>query len=181
MEEIWKDIPKYEGYYQISNKGQVRSVTRFVFRGESKNGVAINQRVDGRPLSVNKTKNGYLTVVLNKDGHQKRMLVHRIVAMSFIPNPLGLPEINHKDGNRTNDKVDNLEWCNRSGNILHASRILHTLTYHGKSVRCVETGEVFPSIRKAAVHYGVADTNIRSAIIGMRQHKCAGYHWELLT
>lgn len=181
MEEIWKDILNYEGCYQISNKGRVKCLTRYVYRGVGRNGTPINQRVDAKILSLHTTKTGYHSVMLHKDGRTRRYLVHRLVAQAFIDNPNNSPEINHKDGNRKNNLVDNLEWCNRSENILHASRVLHTLTYHGKPVRCIETGEEFRSIREAAKKHGVADTNLGNAIRGKGQKRCAGYHWEYIS
>lgn len=178
MEEIWKDIPGYESCYQASNTGRIRSKKRYVYRGYSKNGLEIFQRVDERILSLHSLPNGYLSIMLHQDGKTKRMLVHRIVAMLFVSNPDKKPDVNHIDGNRANNIYTNLEWCTQRENVLHASRTLHTLTYHGKPVRCVETGETFPSIRKAAEKYGVADTNLCNAIKGKRQTRCAGYHWE---
>ena len=180
MDEIWKDIPGYEGYYQVSNEGRVKSVERIVYRGVNKNGTDIFQRVDSRVLALHTTPNGYYSIMLHKEGVSKRFLVHRLVAQAFVPNPNGRPEINHKDGNRKNDVCENLEWCDRRENILHASRVLHSLTFHGKAVRCVETGEEFRSIKEAARHYGVADTNLGNAIHGKRQKRCAGYHWEFI-
>ena len=181
MEEIWKDIPEYEGYYQVSNMGRVKCLDRVVYRGVNKNGTPIYQRVYSRVLSLHVTRTGYYSIMLHKDGKTRRFLVHRLVAQAFIPNPNGRPEINHKDGNRKNPVADNLEWCNRSENILHASRVLHTLTYHGKAVRCVETGEEFSSIKEAAKHYGVADTNLGNSIRGKGQKRCAGYHWKFIS
>lgn len=181
MEEIWKDIPGYEGYYQVSNMGRVKSLDRVVYRGVNQYGTPIYQRVYSKVLSLHTTGTGYYSIMLHKEGRTRRFLVHRLVAEAFIANPDGKPEINHKDGNRKNLVATNLEWCNQSENILHASRILHTLTYHGKAVRCVETGEEFKSIKEAARHYGVADTNLGNAIRGKRQKTCAGYHWEFIS
>lgn len=181
MEEIWKDIPGYEGYYQVSNMGRVKCLDRVVYRGENRNGVPIYQRVYSKVLAIHTTRNGYYSIMLHKDGKSRRFLVHRLVAWAFIPNPNGKPDINHKDGNRKNPVVTNLEWCTQGENILHASRILHTMKYHGKAVRCIETGEEFKSIREAARHYGVADTNLGNSIRGKGQKRCAGYHWEFIS
>jgi len=193
QKEVWMDIPGYEGYYQISNCGNVKCLDRIVYRGKNNKGTDIYQRVDARILSLHNTKTGYYSVMLHKNGKTKRVLIHRVVATAFIENPLCKPEINHKDGNRKNNFVSvrddgtideaksNLEWCNRSENILHASRVLHSLTYHGRAVRCVETDERFPSIRDAAKHYGVSDTNLGNSIRGKGQKRCAGYHWEYIN
>ena len=102
--EIWKDIEGYEGLYQISNKGNVKS---------------LNYRNTGRSQNlVPKTNNsGRLWVELALNGKTKPMLIHRLVAMAFIPNPFNYPQINHKDENVRNNNVDNLEWCTREYNI----------------------------------------------------------------
>lgn len=104
--EIWKDIPEYENLYQISNLGNVKSLDKTIKdtkgRKYQKKGIILKQRYD---------KYGYKYVKLTKKGKQKYMLVHRIVAKVFINNPENLPQINHKDENRTNNNVNNLEWC----------------------------------------------------------------------
>ena len=101
--EIWKDFEDYEGKYQISNRGNVKS---------------LNYRHTGkeRILKPQKTGRGYLFVYLYKDGKAKKYLVHRLVAEVFLDNPEGYTEVNHKDENKTNNNADNLEWCSRSYN-----------------------------------------------------------------
>lgn len=180
MEEIWKDIPGYEGYYEVSNFGRVRSVERTIPHNQKDGGVIL-RRIRQRIIRFELTVYGYFIVRLHKYGVVRTILVHRLVAQLFIDNPENKPTVNHKDGNRTNNYVWNLEWCTQSENILHASRVLHTLTYRGRPVRCIETGETFPSIRKAAEKYGVAGTNLGNAIRGKGQKRCAGYHWEYIT
>lgn len=177
MEEIWKDIPGYEGYYQVSNTGRVRCVERIVPHNQ-KDGSCVMRKLKPRIIKLDNNTNNYFIVRLHKCGHVKTITVHRLVALMFIPNPLKKRTINHKDGNRQNNNVNNLEWCTHSENSLHASRTLHTLAYHGKPVKCVETGEVFPSISQAAKHYGVAATNLGNSIRGKGQKRCAGYHWK---
>lgn len=96
--EFWKDIKGYEGKYQVSNKGNVKS---------------LNYRNSGRSQNlVPKVNNsGRLWVELALNGETKPMLIHRLVAMAFIPNPNNYPQVNHKDEDVTNNSVDNLEWC----------------------------------------------------------------------
>ena len=96
MEE-WRDIEGYEGLYQISNLGRVKSFPR--------------PTTPGGILKINKRKDGYCSVMLCKNGKTKRFSVHRLVAQAFIPNPNNLPIINHKDENPSKNIVDNLEWC----------------------------------------------------------------------
>lgn len=111
MTEKWKDIKGYEGLYQVSDLGRVRSLDREDRLGRFKLGKIKAPCDNGR---------GYLCVNLKKDSKQKNKSVHRLVAEAFLPNPDNLPEINHKDGNKANNQVSNLEWCTRSENAKHA-------------------------------------------------------------
>lgn len=113
--EQWKDVPGYEGIYQVSNLGRVRSVDRVII---DRNGRPM--RYKGVILTPQFNEFGYLKVVLRKDGRSKNFKVHQLVAMAFIENPNGLPCINHIDGNKQNNKVTNLEWCTFGGNNKHA-------------------------------------------------------------
>lgn len=112
ISEIWKPIKGYEGKYEVSNFGKVKSLKRYK-RNNSK-----MQLVEERILSsyINK-KNGYVYVYLCNDGKYKNHRLHRVVAESFIPNPNNYDQINHIDGNRANNRVENLEWCDTSYNI----------------------------------------------------------------
>ena len=111
--EIWKDIEGYEGLYQVSNLGRVKSLERIDRLGRLKPGVILRPKVE---------RGGYLLVGLHKEGKQKMFLVHRLVAHAFIPNPEGLPEINHRDEDKTNNLVDNLEYCDRKYNMNYGTR-----------------------------------------------------------
>ena len=102
--QIWKDIPGYEGLYEVSNTGRVRSLN---YNGTGKTKVM--------KLSTNKL--GYKKVGLCKDGKRKVYFIHRLVALAFIPNPNNYPIINHKDENPSNNAVWNLEWCTQKYNI----------------------------------------------------------------
>lgn len=105
MTEIWKDIKNYEGLYQVSNLGRVKSLRR--------------NKVLSPSLT---TKKEYLGVSLCKNGKPKRFMVHHLVAEHFIPNPDGYKIINHKDENKTNNKSSNLEWCTQSYNIKYSNK-----------------------------------------------------------
>lgn len=109
MTEIWKDIKGFEGLYQISNFGRVKSLKRIVQRGSNYKPVCERILKEG-------DNDGYAFVVLSKNGKCKTKGIHRLVAEAFIPNPYDLPLINHKDENSKNNHVDNLEWCNYSYN-----------------------------------------------------------------
>jgi len=114
MEEIWKDIKGYEGLYQISNFGNIKSVERIAFRNKT------TFKKKEKLLSPFLNRNGYLAIVLWKDGKYKMTYIHRLVTLTFIQNVNKLEQVNHKDGNKLNNRVDNLEWCSRSDNIKHA-------------------------------------------------------------
>ena len=109
--EVWKSIMGYEGLYEVSNLGRVRSLDREIVRY---NGTHIKR---GKMKAICNISNGYKGVNLCKDGKQKTHKVHRLVAQAFLPNPNNLPQVNHKDEDKTNNRVDNLEWCNNEYNI----------------------------------------------------------------
>ena len=112
-EEIWKPVVGYEGLYEVSNTGQVRSLDKYD---------SINRFYEGRILKLFADRLGYLKVGLSSNGKTKKYLVHRLVAEAFIPNPNNFPIINHKDENPSNDNVDNLEWCNAKYNSNYGTR-----------------------------------------------------------
>lgn len=105
MIEIWRPVKDYEGYYEVSNLGRVRSLDKYV------NTKCDSMRMrNGRVLKCIK-HNEYMWVSLSKDNIKSKKRVHRLVAEAFIPNPYNLPYINHKDENKTNNVLENLEWC----------------------------------------------------------------------
>lgn len=112
--EVWKDIKGYEGIYQISNLGRVKSLERTVESGNKMRNLKETIRT---PV---KHKLGYMGLNLSKDSKIKGHLIHRLVAMHFVPNPNRSPEVNHIDGVKTNNVHTNLEWCTRKENINHA-------------------------------------------------------------
>lgn len=103
--EIWKDIEGYEGLYQVSNLGRVKSNLR-----------------KGKILKSNSTYDGYYNVTLSKNGKLKTYRIHRLVCIAFLDNPLNKSEVNHIDGNKKNNNIENLEWCTRSENAEHAHK-----------------------------------------------------------
>lgn len=116
MEEVWKDIKGYEGIYQVSNNGRIKSLER------DKNNHSKKQKVEAK-IRKNVLSKGYYLCLLSKNGKNKMMRVHRLVAEAFIPNPKKHPIINHIDGNKLNNCVDNLEWCDYSYNEKEAYRL----------------------------------------------------------
>lgn len=119
MKEIWKDIPKFENYYQVSNLGRIKSKTRKVnVRIKNNNHRTVKRQL----ITPAKTRDGYLKVSLSKDHKRYYFRVHRLVAQVFIPNPDNLPQINHIDENKENNRVDNLEWCDAKYNCNYGGR-----------------------------------------------------------
>lgn len=104
--EIWKDLPGYEGLYQVSNLGKARSIR---FNKE-------------KILKPSRFSNGYFTVALSKEKNQKTYALHRLIAISFIENKKKLPVVNHIDGNKLNNNIFNLEWVSNRENIIHACK-----------------------------------------------------------
>lgn len=160
MEEIWKDIKGYEGLYQISNLGRVKSLGN----GESKNHAYSKERI----LKPGKDEKGYFRVCLCKDGKHTTKKVHRLAAQAFLPNPFNLPQINHKDEVKSNNSVDNLEWCDNQYNCDYSK---------SKRVICVETNVTYKSIHEAERQTGVNFRDISRVCLGKRQ-TAGGYHWE---
>jgi len=174
MNEIWKDIPGYEGLYQSSNKGRIRGVDRYVvYRNNRK------RLWKGKIKTQRKDYKGYLRVELCKDGLQKTLHVHQLVAMSFIPNPDNKPYINHLDGNPLNNSIENLEWCTPRENTVHAKEVLK------KGIKRVNQYDLkgnfigsYPSIKNAEEKTGVNRCSISNVVCGRR--KSAGkFRWEL--
>lgn len=133
MEEVWKDVKGYEGLYQVSNLGRVKSLERKQYSNDKFHGRILRERV----LIPNiENKWGYLSNKLTKNRIEKIYKIHRLVAEAFIPNPLNKPQVNHKDGNKKNNYVYNLEWCTSSENLKHAWETgLQPDTREGKSYR----------------------------------------------
>ena len=161
--EIYKDVEGYEGLYQVSNLGNVKSLGNDKTRKEKI-----------RILTKNK-KNGYLFLILSKEGKHKRYYIHRLVAQAFIDNPNNLPEVNHKDEDKTNNHVTNLEFCDRKYNVNYGTRTEKT----SKQVLCVETGKVYYSAYEVERQLGFARSNISSACNG-RIKQAYGYTWKFV-
>ena len=114
MIEEWRPIEGYEGLYEVSNTGRVRSLDKYD---------SMNRFLRGRILRLFTDGLGYLRAQLYSNSKRKSFLVHRLVAQAFIPNPDNLPQVNHRDENPSNDNVDNLEWCDGKYNVNYGTRI----------------------------------------------------------
>ena len=155
MNEIWKDIKGYEGIYKINTKGDIKSSPR--------------KGTKGGLLKQFEDKDGYLCVGLNKNDKRKTFKVHRLVAMTFVPNLYDLPEVNHKDEDKTNNCVENLEWCDHEYNSNYGTRGERIAKALSKAVYSIdEYGNVehFNSINEAQRITGIFVSNIICAITG---------------
>ena len=180
MEEIWKEIPGYEGYYEISNVGRVRSLTRTI---TCKDGRQYTMKGDIKFLSLN--NKGYYMVNLYKNDKGKKVFVHRLVAEAFIPNPNNLPVVNHKDENPLNNNVDNLEWCTQKYNINYGTNRERSAQKHSNPIIMCdkETHEPikeFLNMRIATEELGhpaSCQSSICEVLKGRRQ-SALGYWWK---
>ena len=163
MEE-WKDIKGYEGIYQISNKGRVKTLG--------------NNKTKKEKIRDGKIDRGYKRISLCKNGKEKKYSIHRLVAEAFLPNPDNLPVVNHKDENKLNNNVENLEWCTQEYNVNYSG----TAGRPGKRVICVETQQIFDSsedvIRRMFDGKG-SSSFIRSHLNGQRP-SAYKYHFKYI-
>lgn len=174
MEEVWKDIPGYEGLYQASNIGRIRGVDRYIgYKNGRKRlwkGQIKTQRLDYK---------GYLRVEICKDGTQKTEFVHQLVALAFIPNPDKKPYINHKDGNPQNNNTENLEWCTPRENTIHSINVLKngikTVNQYDLDGNFIAS---YPSLIEAERQTGVSRHGISNVAAG-RRNKAGNFKWRL--
>ena len=173
--EIWKDIPNYEGLYQVSNLGRVKSI---LFRNN------IIEKKQNKILNIHKSKrNGRMYVCLYKNNIRKNCVVHRLVGNAFIPNPYNMPQINHIDGNPSNNKVENLEWCDANYNCKHAyeNHLTNLKTINEKNKKAIirNDNKIYDCAYSAAKDMNVSVSQIRNTL-KKRQKTCIGYTFEYL-
>lgn len=171
--EIWKDIKGYENMYQISNYGNVKSLNRAI------NGRWGKAFIKERILSKRKDKKGYNTVALYKNNVYKTKKIHRLVAEAFIPNLNNLPQVNHKDENKSNNYVDNLEWCNNKYNCsygYHSNRLKKAINQYDLKGNLIKK---WNSIKEASEYLKLNNTGIGDCCNHRKYRKtCGGYKWE---
>ena len=176
--EIWKEVAGYEGLYQVSNRGRVKSLGYWIY-GE---GRGFPRKKKERILTPCMAGTKYYFVTLAHRGSHKMALIHRLVAEAFLPNPLKKSDVNHKDGNKLNNDVRNLEWCTRQENIRHAFANGLSKPHHNqvnrKRVEITDnTGGAmeFSSVADAARFIGVCESGVSRACSGFT--RSAGGYW----
>lgn len=155
IKEVWRDIPGFEGYYQVSNLGRVKSLI-----GWNGHGYINRERI----IKPSLTSTGYYKVDLKKNGKRKVYKLHRAIAQAFIPNPQGKPFINHIDGNPLNNDISNLEWCTNQENIQHGYKlglIPSTMEHHADFIRRYKDGE---TAKQIAESYGISPIPVLNAL-----------------
>lgn len=172
MKEIWKDIKGYEGLYQISNLGNVKSMDRLI---SCKNNTT--KLCKGTVLKPH--KNNYLFVRLYNNSIPETKYIHKLIADAFIPNPNNFPEINHKDENKLNNSIDNLEWCTVSYNNSYGNRTQKT---RKRVYQCDLTGNIiklWDGIRLASKELNIPSQQISQCCNQTKYRKTAGgYIWK---
>ena len=172
--EIWKDIKGFEGLYQVSNLGKIKSLDRYV--GNKGFGKRL---MKGSEKKGTVTKKGYLKVTLFKNGIGTTREIQRIVAETFIENPHQKKQVNHIDGNKHNNSVENLEWCTPKENTVHAKEVLK------KGIKKVNQYDLrgnfiksYSSIKEASESTGILRCSISNVVCG-RRNKAGNYKWRL--
>lgn len=186
MEEVWKDIEGYEGLYQVSNLGRVKSLERIVCQGKQ------GQRIIPEKIRKSKhTADGYLEMALCKDCKRKFIRTHRLVAFAFCENPQNKTEVNHIDGNKLNNRADNLEWVTSSENQIHAYKIGLQKVSGGalsnrKKIKCIELDTCADSLnemQRILCKKGFTNStllNRLSAVMNNGEQKYLGLHFEFI-
>ena len=165
--EIWKDIKGYEGIYQVSSYGQIRSLDRFSrYKGRDDK----NRIEKGKAKHPTQTNKGYLKITLFKNGKGETREIQRIVAETFIDNPFCKDQVNHIDGNKTNNHVENLEWVTPRENTLHSLNVLHhgikTVSQYDIDGNFIRT---YKSMVEAEQMTGVKRCSISNVVCGRRK------------
>ena len=167
--EIWKSVTGYEGHYVISAIGIIKSINRII---NINNGFRI---IQGKKLKTRNNSDGYVEVRLTKNGKTTTTFIHILIAKAFIPNPFNKPEVNHLNGIKSDNRIQNLEWCTRMENMQHASRMgLLKRTYKQVIDNC--TGRTYISSYEAAKDLNLEYTTLKNYLNGNRTNKtCLKY------
>lgn len=169
MKEIWKDIPQYKGLYQVSDKGNVRSLSHYT-RNNTNGGKRLTK---GRILSQYIMPNGYLQVQLSKGDERKKFYTHRLVAIAFLRNEMNLSDVNHINGDKNYNSVENLEWCTHQENQIHM--VKNRMTRKATPVIHTKTNIEYDSISQA-----VKETGISKYFINKHCKRENNYEWRFV-
>ena len=161
--ELWKSIQGYEGLYEVSNLGNVRSLDRKVNQA---NGTIGNYK--GKILKGETDNRGYKRVRLSKNNKAKKFQVHRLVALAFIPNIENKPFVNHIDENTSNNNVNNLEWVTGCENMRHGTIQKRLSDMKKKKIICLTDNKKFDSVNEASEYYGIPRRSISNVLSGTR-------------
>lgn len=168
MEEIWKDIEGFEGLYSVSNLGKIKSIERYVKNGKNTQRLQKEHEVK---TYINYDRGGYVYCSLHKDNKTYSKKVHRLVAEAFISNLEELPQVNHKDGNKENNSVENLEWVTDIQNKKHGwDNKLYTANHRKQKIKCIQTGEIFESVVKCSEIMNIDRRSIFRQLKGEKEH-----------
>ena len=166
--ELWKDIEGYEGLYQVSNHGRIKSLHQYKGTNERYIKLLANDR-------------GYLMAGLHKDGRMTRRYIHRLVAEAFLENPDNLPQVNHKDEDKANNRADNLEWCTNEYNEVYGTGKLRSAKARSVAVvQCDRKGtfiKVWNGMNEAARSLGKNSNHIHECCKG-KMKTAYGYVWK---
>ena len=180
MQKLVKPVVGFEELYYVTSDGKVFSKDRIV---HAKNGKILHFK--GREIKQFKNPNGYPIVGLHRDGKMLTRTVHRIVAEAFLPNPLNLPQINHKDEGRTNNHVENLEWCSAKYNTNYGTGMERMAAKRRNAIACYTKDGVlvyeFPSEKSAAKHFGVSLNAVSAALRKGEPYTCVGLYWKYVN
>lgn len=179
---MFKDIPEYEGYYFADSNGNIYSKDRIINVYNPRVNKSFSYIKKGLKLTPRMKKTGYYVVTLCKEGIRNEELLHRIIARTFIPNLDNLPQVNHKDENKLNNCVDNLEWCTGEYNYYYGSNLeriknnqkVRSISQYRNDNSYINT---FKSINEAERITGVKHYNIISVCKGKR-NTAGGYIWR---
>lgn len=177
--EIFMDIPHFEGMYQVSNLGRIRSCDRIICNGCF---------MEGKIMKPSKTDKGYLRIDLHKNNTKTTFQVHRLVAMVFIPNPQNKPCIDHINGIKNDNRAENLRWCTNRENVYFSmennSRHIFTPEESTSSRKVAKldikgnTIEIYPSVSEAARLNGIKSATKISSVCRGTRHTAGGFKWE---